>query len=68
MLVRPDDGGIYNITLDGKTLLAYADVKRSVDDTAPLIKFAAFELIALLICFAGLLLATVTVWRPPNLL
>ena len=66
VLIRPDDGSVYNITLDGQTLLAYATVKQAVDNPAPLIRFATFTLTALLIVFVSLLWATVTVWRPSN--
>ena len=63
ILKRADDGSIYNIGLDGKTLLAYEDVKRFADDPARHIKFAAFMLTTLGIVFIGLVWAVITIWR-----
>jgi len=64
ILIRPDKDIVYDIALDGKTLLSYATVKQAVDDAAPKIKFAAFMLTILLIVFGGLLWAVVVIWQP----
>jgi hypothetical protein len=57
---------VYDVALDGKTLLAYATVRRAVDDATSDIEFLAIVLTPLLIVFIGLLAATMSIWREPR--
>jgi hypothetical protein len=56
---------VYDVALDGKTLLAYATVRQAVDDATSEIKFAAIVLTPLVIVFTGLLAAAMSIWRNP---